>query len=192
MNARSFAVLAVLLPGCPAEKPAAVAPSPDKAARAPEAAPVKPPPMKPMEARVGPPEELALPSAVDAGAPAAPEERLVETELFGAATLAGIQSVKTVLVANKAPCVPVPEQLDAWGVENVPKPAKLFGEVFVADGKQAFFCVYALDAKGAVVGAAQEAGSPRTIVGPEEVVLKAVRFALKPVKPAATPKGLAP
>jgi hypothetical protein len=187
MNLRSTSVLTlVLLTGCPAEKPAA----------APPPAEVQPPAMKPMEARVGPPEALdagaVAQPAVDAGASAAPEPVLVETEIFGVATLGAVKSAKTVLVANKAPCVPVPEQLDVWGVENVAKPAKLFGEVFVADGTPVYFCVYALDAKGAVVGAAQEAGSPRTIVGPEEVMLKDVRFTLEPVRPAVTPKGFAP
>lgn len=184
MNALRPVLLVLLLAACPPnEKPNVVS------------APVVPAPLEVKPAPAAPPVVEVVDASVPAPQPipaAAVEEKLVETEVFGKATLVGIKSVKTVLVLNKAPCVPVPEQLDVWGVENVAKPAKLFGEVFVVDGQQAWLCVYALDGAGAVVGAAQDAASPRTITGPEEVVFKGVTFALKAVKPAVTPKGLAP
>ncbi len=83
-----------------------------------------------------------------------------------------VKAARVIVVAQAEPCVPVPASPRRFGSElALDQEGPLFAEFFMPQGTLATVCLYALDEKGAVVGAAPFPQTPRTFEGLGELIV---------------------
>jgi hypothetical protein len=86
-----------------------------------------------------------------------------------------------VAVAQVEPCVPVPARPTRFGEAATLEGEGFFVEYFMPQGTRAHVCLYALDEKGAVVGAATVPDTPRVFEGLGELMVGPHRVEVLPL-----------
>ena len=127
--------------------------------------------------------KLALPESKPDPAAVAPKPD-AEVEVVGTWS-SKVKASKVIVVAQAEPCVPVPSSPKRFGNEvTLDQPGALFAEFFMPQGTVASVCLYALDDKGAVVGAVTVPETPKTFEGLGELMVGPHRVELLPLPPA--------
>jgi len=140
-----------------------------------------PPPAEPQKPAAEP--KLALPESKPNTAAVAPRPD-AEVEFVGTWS-SKVKASKFIIVAQAEPCVPVPTSPKRFGNElALDQPGALFAEFFMPQGTLATVCVYALDEKGAVVGAGTFPETPKTFEGLGELIVGPHAVEVAPLPPA--------
>jgi hypothetical protein len=93
-----------------------------------------------------------------------------------------VTAAQHVAVAQKEPCVPVPTTPTRYGASvTLSAQGALVAAFFLPQGTVAHVCLYALDAAGAVVGAATMPDTPRVFGGLEALTVGPHAVEVKPL-----------
>lgn len=128
-----------------------------------EPKPVEP---KPEPAKVEPKLPESPPNA--AAVPPRPD---AEVEIVGTWSSTVKGAAKHVVVMQAEPCLPVPATPKRFGEMVLSEPGSLFAEFFLPQGTTASVCLYALDEKGAVIGALAMPETPKRFEGLGELMV---------------------
>ena len=115
-----------------------------------------------------------------AGCPAKKKKMsTAEVEFLGSWNAGDVKFATATFVAQREPCVPVPEKPTRFGEMKMGAPGPLFAEFFITQGETGHACLYAFDESGKVVGVASSKQNPLTFEGAGEVMFSKLDFALQ-------------
>jgi hypothetical protein len=102
-----------------------------------------------------------------------------EVEFLGSWNAGDVKFATATFVAQREPCVPVPEKPTRFGEMKMGAPGPLFAEFFITQGETGHACLYAFDEAGKVVGVASSKQNPLKFEGAGEVMFSKLDFALQ-------------
>jgi hypothetical protein len=113
--------------------------------------------------------------------PPTPRIAQAECEFIGDWSPGEVKAAKVIFTVQNEPCLPVPEKPTRHGESVLTTPGKFFTELFVAQGTMGHVCLYGLDERGKVVGAAAWEKNPTKMEGQDDLVFPDIKLTLQKV-----------